>query len=119
MTRALFMQSSDDPLALFKNPGSNAGQVLLLIGLVVVMAVVIFIWAAYVRTPKKTRHSHHHSDHDHSGLPERRRRRSGLGRLFGRKHRRRRSSSRERPVNPTLSQIGGLPPRRDEQHPRS
>ena len=116
MTHVLFMQSSTDPLAFMKNPGSNARQVLLLIGIVAVIGVVIFLWAAYVRSPKKTRHSHHHSD-DHSGLPERRRRRTGLARLFRRKHRRRRSQSRERPVNPTLSQIGGLPPRRDGQRP--
>ena len=119
MTRQLFMQTSDDPLAAFKNPGSSAGEILLLLGIVVVLGFVVFFWAAYVRSPKKKRHSHHHSDNDHSGLPERRRRRSGLGRMFGRKHRRRRAHSRERPVNPTLAQVGGMPPKSDEQHPPS
>lgn len=118
MKHAVFMQSQQDPWSFFTAPDSNAKEVLLLVGSVVVIAVVIFAWAAYMRTPRKKRHSYHHGDHDHGGLPERRRR-SGLGRLFGRKHRRRRTHSRERPVNPTLSQIGGLPPRRDEQHPHS
>ena len=116
MTHLFFMQSSEDPLAIFKNPGSTAGEVLLLVGAIVVIALVFFGWAAYMRSPRKKHHSYHH---DHGGLPERRRRRSGISRLFGRKHRRRKSHSRERPVNPTLSQVGGLPTKREEQRPPS
>jgi len=111
------MQVDTDPWAFFTSPGSNAKGILLLVGIVFVFTVIFFTWAAYVRTPRKS-HVHYHSDeHSASG---RRRRRSGLGRLFGRKHhRRKRSSGRERPVNPTLSQVGGLPPPRDEKHPPS
>jgi len=118
MMRVLFMQTDTDPWAYFTAPGSNAKSVFLVIAIVVVLAVVFFAWAAYVRTPRKS-HVHYHSDdHSESG---RRRRRSGLSRLFGRKHhrRRKRTTGRERPVNPTLSQIGGLPPRRDEKRPQN
>ena len=115
MMSMLFMQVDADPWAFFTSPGSNAKGILLVIGIVIVFAVVFFAWAAYVRTPRKS-HTHYHSD-DHGGSG--RRRRSGLSRMFGRKHhhRRRRSSQRERPTNPTLSQIGGLPPPRDPQNP--
>lgn len=118
MMSVMFMQS-DDPLAAFKNPGSSLGEVLLLIGAVIVIAAIFFIWAAYVRRPKKMRHTYDHLTGDHGG--SKRRRKSSGGSLFGRKrHRRRRSShSREQPVNPTLAQVGGLPPRRDEQRPPS
>src|SRR3569833_3989660 len=107
---SLLMQMDTDPWAFFTSPGSNAKGILLIVGIVVVFALVFFAWAAYVRTPRKS-HVHYHSD-DHSASG--RRRRSGLSRMFGRKHhRRKRSSGRERPVNPTLSQVGGLPPPRD------
>ena len=118
MTSVVFMQA-DDPLAYFKNPSSIGREVLLLIGIVVVIAAIFFLWAAYVRRPKKLHHTYRHLHQDNGGLPERRRKRSGLSRLFGRKHRRRRRHSRERPVNPTLAQIGGLPAKREEHQPPS
>jgi len=113
MMSIMFMQS-DDPLAAFKNPGSSLGEVLLLIGAAIVVAAIFFVWAAYVRRPKKMRHTYDHLNGDHDGS---RRKKSSGGRLFGRKRRRRRRSShsREQPVNPTLAQVGGLPPRRDEK----
>lgn len=118
MMSVLFMES-DDPLAYFKDPGSSGKEVLLLIGVVVVIAAVFFLWAAYVRRPKKMRHTYDHLNDGHDG--SRRRRKSGGGNLFGRKHRhrhrRRRSHSEERPINPTLAQVGGLPSRRDEKPP--
>jgi hypothetical protein len=115
MMNMMFMQVDSDPWAFFTSPGSNAKGILLIVGIVVVVAVVFFIWATWVRTPRKS-HTHYHSDdHNESG---RRRRRSELERLFGRKrHRRKRSSGKERPVNPTLSQVGGLPPPRDSKQP--
>jgi hypothetical protein len=90
MMRVLFMQGEQDPWAFFTSPGSNAKGLLLIVGLVVVVAVVFFAWAAYMRTPRKS-HTHYHSD-DH-GDSGRRHRRSGLSRMFGRKHHRRKKSS--------------------------
>jgi hypothetical protein len=114
MKGVMFMQTDNDPWSFFTAPGSNAKGVLLVVGIVIVFTVIFFAWAAYVRTPRKS-HRHYHSDEHGSE----RRKRSGSSRLFGRKHhhRRRRSSHRERPTNPTLSQIGGLPPRRDSENP--
>jgi hypothetical protein len=114
MRRVVFMQA-DDPLAYFKNPSSSGVEVLLLIGAVVVIAAIFFIWAAYVRRPRKMHHTYRHLHQDNGG----RRKRSGLSRLFGRKHRRRRKHSQERSVNPTLAQIGGLPAKREEHQPPS
>jgi len=117
----MFMQADDpQPLSFFKNPGSSAGEVLLLVGIFVGVALVIFLWAAYARRPCKMHHvySHLHQSDDH-GKSSRRRKRSGSSRLFGRKHRRRRSHEKERPINPTLAQTGGLPPRHEEQRPPS
>ena len=114
MMSVLFMQADNsDPWSFFTAPGSNAKGVLLVIGIVIVVALVFFGWAAYVRTPRKS-HRHYHSDEHES----RRRRKSRSSGGSGHKHhRRRRSSHRERPLNPTLSQIGGLPPPRDPQNP--
>jgi len=118
MTGVVFMQV-DDPLAYFKNPNSSGGEVLLLIGIAVVIAAIFFLWAAYVRRPKKLHHTYRHLHQNNGGLPERRRKRSGFDRLFGRKHRRRRKHSPQRPANPTLAQIGGLPTKREEHQPPS
>jgi hypothetical protein len=115
MMRVMFIQVDTDPWAFFTSPGSNAKDLLLVVVIVIVVALVFFAWAAIVRTPRKS-HTHYHSD-DHSGSG-RRRKRSGVGRMFGRKrHRRKRTTGRDRPVNPTLSQVGGLPPPRDPEHP--
>jgi hypothetical protein len=89
--------------------------VFLLFGAVFVIAFVFFGWALWWRKPRKRKHSYHHLP-DHSALPHRHERRSGLGRLFQRK-RHRRKHRQERPVNPTLAQIGGLPPPRQDGEP--
>jgi hypothetical protein len=117
MMSVMFMQVDSDPWAFFTSPGSNAKDLLLVVVIVIVVAVVFFAWAAIVRTPRKS-HTHYHSD-DHSDSG-RRRKRSGMDRLLGRKrHRRKRSGPKERPVNPTLSQVGGLPPPREDKLPPS
>jgi hypothetical protein len=121
MIAATFTPDSE-PFTLWPKSGTGAGQVILLIGVFVFLTLVIFAWAAFWRKPRSRKHSYHgSSDLENGGLPQRHKRRSALSRaLFGRKRRRRRrSQGRERPVNPTLSQVGGLPPRRDEQRPPS
>src|ERR1041385_4614650 len=112
MMGLMFMQADDpQPLSFFKNPGSSAAEVLVLIGIFVGVALVIFLWAAYARRPRKMHHVYRHLHPDRNGESSRRRKRSSSNGLFGRKHRRRRSHEKERPINPTLAQTGGLPPR--------
>jgi hypothetical protein len=94
---------------------SAFGQVILVLGAILVVVMVIFMWAAFWRKPRH-RHHLHHRTLEEGGLPARHKRRSALGRMLGKKRHKRRHS-RERPANPTLSQIGGLPPRRDENPP--
>lgn len=120
MSAAIFNPDSE-PFTLWPKSGTGPGQVILLIGVFVILTLAVFAWAAFWRKPRSRKHSYHGaSDLENGGLPERRKRRSALSRaLFGRKRRRRRSQSRERPVNPTLSQVGGLPPRREEERPLS
>ena len=110
----LFADGDIDPFAGWTSPGSMVGQLAIVIGAVVFVVIVIFIWAAFLRKPQSRHHSHHHSEG--GGLPTRRKPRSKLARMLGKKRRKRRHS-RERPVNPTLAEIGGLPPRRDEHPP--
>jgi len=106
-----------DMFSFWAQSGTAWAQILIMIGIFLVLAVVFFAWAAMWRS--KPRNKRHSFSSEEGGLPERRRRRSGLSKmLFPRKrHRRKRTTGRERPVNPTLSQVGGLPPRRDEQQP--
>src|SRR4051812_30436118 len=119
MTCAVLMAQSEggDFFSGWMKPSSMAGQLTIMLGAVIAVGLVIFLWAAVFRKPRHRIHSHHHSsDSDGGGLPERHKRRSKFARMMGKKrHKRRRS--RERPANPTLAQIGGLPPHRDEHPP--
>lgn len=113
MIYAVLMASEDtDFFSFWTKPGSAAGQILLVLAAVLIIGFVIFLWAVFFRKP----HRHHRSyDLEDASLPKPRKHRSKLARMMGKKRRRR--HRRERPVNPTLSQIGGLPPRRDDQPP--
>jgi hypothetical protein len=115
MSGLVLMASSDSDMLPAWVKSSVAGQLALVFGAIFGVVLVIFIWAAFWRKPRHRHHSHHRTWED-GGLPPRHKRRSALGRWFGRKRHKRRHH-RERPVNPTLSQIGGLPPHRDENPP--
>ena len=102
-------------------PGSPVGELALVFGIVLVMAFVAFAWAAFWRKPRQRRHAYHHSkaaapEGAQVGLPRRRRhRRAKLLRVLHRhQRRRRRHRRRDRHTNPTLADIGGLPPARHE-----
>jgi hypothetical protein len=118
MNFTVLMADSDiDLFSGWMKPASAAGQLTLVIVAILLVVLVIFFWTAFFRKPRHRHHSHHHSsDFEDGGLPAKHKRRSKLARMLGKKGRKRRRS-RERPVNPTLSQIGGLPPRRDENPP--
>jgi hypothetical protein len=91
----------------------SAKGALIILGALALVAAAIFLWAAVVRKPRKRKHSYRHwhtpkpaegksgadeekSHHHHGGAFHRRRR-----------HRR---HHRDRPLNPTLAETGGLPP---------
>lgn len=91
------------------SPSSSGRQIGITIGALALMGLLFFFWAAFWRQPKRRRkHSYHHGSDENTGLPRREKHHSGL---FHRRRRHRRHS-RERPANPTLSQVGGLPPPR-------
>jgi hypothetical protein len=103
-----------DFFSFWKKPGSTAGEIGLVLGAVVIVGLIIFIWAAVIRTPRHRKHTYNHLyESEGGGLPQRRKRRSGLARLLNRK-RHKRHRQRERPTNPTLAEIGGLPPQRED-----
>ena len=97
-------------------PGSIVGQLAIVVGAVLAVGFVIFLWAAFVRKPRHHKPSHHSASDYTGGGSARHKRSSPLSRMF-RKKRHKRRHSRERPTNPTLAEIGGLPPRRDEHPP--
>jgi hypothetical protein len=113
----LMAQTDPDPLSGWAKPGSMTLQLVIMVGAFLVVGLLIFCWAAFFRKPRHRHHSHHHSsDFEGGGLPARHKRRSKLARMLGKK-RRKRHRSRERPVNPALAEIGGLPPHRDKHPP--
>lgn len=106
-----------DFLSYWTKPGSPVGELALVFGIVLFVVLVIFCWATFWRKPRRRRHAYHHARASGNapavGLPRRRRRRPWLFRVL-RRHRRRRRHRHHRPVNPTLSDVGGLPPARHQ-----
>jgi hypothetical protein len=99
------------------SPGSGAGEIGIVVGILLLVVLAIFIWAAFWRKPPRRRkHSYRHVSDPEGGLPRREKHKSGLLAGLGRRRRHRRHS-RERPANPTLAQVGGLPPPRREPPP--
>jgi len=101
---------TDTPSRPFWNTGSMGTQIIILLGAMLVVGFVFFVWAAFWRMPRKHRHSYHPPEE--ASLPKSSRKRSSG--LFGKHpHRRRhRRHHDDRPLNPTLSEVGGLPPER-------
>lgn len=94
------------------NPSSGAMEIGIVLAVMFLVVLGLFVWAAFWRKPRRRKHSYHHISDPESGLPRREKRRSGL--FHKRRHRR---HSRERPANPTLAQVGGLPPPRRDPPP--
>jgi hypothetical protein len=115
MNNLMLMAGGDSDVLPDWVKSSVLGQVALVLGAIFFVVLVVFIWAAFWRKPRHQHHSHHRILED-GGLPARHKRRSALVRWMGRKRHKRRHH-RERPANPTLAEIGGLPPNRDENPP--
>jgi hypothetical protein len=82
--------------------GMRLSDMLLLVGVALLIAVALIIWAVFIRGPKDERsernyHSRKYVEERDDGTIRKRK-----------KHRRRRRDHRQR--NPTLAEVGGLPP---------
>jgi hypothetical protein len=104
------------------SPGSQAREIAIILAILFLVVLGVFMWAAFWRKPRRRRkhaYHHHHSASDGAsvgGLPQSEKEKSGF---FQRKRRHRRQHRHERPINPTLAQVGGLPPPRRKQPPES
>jgi hypothetical protein len=120
MTRLVLMADDGGLWSFWNSPSSGAGEITMVVALLFGIALAGFIWAAFWRKPRRRKHAYRHaspSDDLNGGLPQRRKRKSGLFRLPGRQRHHHRQHRQERPVNPTLAQVGGLPPARREPPP--
>jgi hypothetical protein len=89
-------------------------SVVFVMGVLLLLSLGVFIWAAFFRAPRARPR---YNFHTHSSGPR------GKGLLHqltaglwpSRKHRHRRHRNRRR--NPTLAEAGGLPPARGEEQP--
>ena len=107
----LLAQDEEATTSLLSGPGSTAKGVVFAVAIMFSVAFLIFLWAAFWRKPRHHKHSYHH--HPDAALPRREKRKP---RLFGRRHRRHHRKE-DRPMNPTLAQVGGLPPERRDKPP--
>jgi hypothetical protein len=90
----------------------NEGAALMLP--LIIITLVVFGWAAFLRTPEEKSSRHHHWQQSKTGNAEEPRRSRGmLSRL------RRRRRRKERPRNPTLAETRGLPSLRGDESGRS
>lgn len=89
--------------------GMRAEDILLIIAITLVMAVVLIVWALYFRKPKNESNSR-----VYKSRPYVEEREDGTIRKR-KKHRRLRREHRTR--NPTLAEVGGLPPVKTDPTP--
>ena len=84
-----------------------------------VVALLLLLWAAFLRKKHRHRHSHHHGHH-HSSRPAEVPAVAPVQDAVAppvKRRRARRLRRRHRPRNPTLAETGGLPPVRPEHPP--
>lgn len=88
---------------------SGFRQTMIIIGAILLVAVAVLLWAVYIRKPRLAKH--HGRDSERGMLLTDDEMKSRQQSRPHRKHRRRRSRSR----NPTLAETGGLPPIRNDE----
>lgn len=89
--------------------GMRATDVLLIIAITLVLGLVLLAWAVYFRKPKAER-----GDRDYTSRPYVEEREDGTIRKR-KKRKRQRRDHRQR--NPTLAEVGGLPPPKGDSAP--
>jgi hypothetical protein len=89
--------------------GLRVGDIMLLIGVATALAVALLIWAAFIRKPKRES-----SERVYNSRPYVEEREDGTIR----KRKKRKRQRREHRVrNPTLAEVGGLPPLKSDSTP--
>ena len=89
--------------------GMRASDMMLIIGIATALALVLLIWAVYIRKPKRDSEKRIYESRPYAEERE-----DGTIRKR-KKHRRRRRDHRTR--NPTLAEVGGLPPLKTDPTP--
>ena len=92
---------------------SGTVQTLTVIGVLFLISLVVFIWAAFFRRQRR-RHRHRHYDYPPPSPETPPKKEAEDRQLVSRLHRKRIRRREHRSRNPTLAEAGGLPPVRDE-----
>jgi hypothetical protein len=106
---------SDGSLLALASSGPGASSFLIVLGVLLLVSLAVFIWAAFFRKYPRRRHSHHHwkypkpPDQTVQEAEAEKARPHGSRFRFWRRHRR---PHKKRLLNPTLAETGGLPPAR-------
>ena len=95
---------------------SRLYEVLVVFGALAGAVIIAVIWAILYSQRQRKKHRHHHHHHSQGAATDNASQGTGTREHKGRRQRRRRRRP-HRPMNPTLSQTGGLPPLRDEDTP--
>ena len=87
---------------------------LIVLGVILLVVLIVFFWALAIRKRKNRIRKHHH--HHRKGIREQIQKNAGeIKELI--RQRRHGQHHEHRPLNPTLAQTGGLPPRREPEKP--
>jgi hypothetical protein len=103
----------DEALDPWRSLSAATRDALIIGGAFTLVIATVFLWAVYVRKPKRRHHSHHRPHRSASDDSS-----NGSGQSPGRR-KWRRPRREHRPRNPTLAETGGLPPARNEAPPDS
>lgn len=96
-----------------KSTGFVVVDMLLVLGVVLVLCGLLFVWARYIRKPRKDRREYPPPPSADSAATDSNPESSSDASPSHHHHRHRRRRKAHRKRNPTLAQIGGLPPVRD------
>ena len=102
----------------WKKMSGGPRDLLTVLGAMVGVTLLIFLWAAFFRRRRRhhaRHHGHHHESHPTATNPLPRTTEAAAPEEHLRRKRRRRRA--HRPRNPTLAETGGLPPVRSERPP--
>jgi type VI protein secretion system component VasK len=109
----LFALFGDDPLPAMQRWSRNTINAWIVVGAILLVVALVFVWAAFVRKRRRRVRRHHYQRRSIARAAA-----DGMSAIRQHVHeRQRRRRSRQRPRNPTLAETGGLPPARSEAPP--